>query len=62
VPNYPVRLCCLIRLCGEGEVEFGEVAGACPAGWGAGPPGIQATQIDGDGGEDVREVCLGRPR
>lgn len=38
----------------EGGAECGEVAGPCSAGWGSGPPGIQADQVDRGSRDDVR--------
>jgi hypothetical protein len=55
----PVRLCCLIRLCGEPQVKSGEVAGARLAQGCSGPPCVQADQVECGGGEDVGEACLG---
>ncbi|MFE7216892.1 hypothetical protein ACFU93_45300, partial [Streptomyces sp. NPDC057611] len=43
---------------GEGEVEAGEVAGAGVVEGLAVPPGVEADQVEGDGGVDVFEVGL----
>jgi hypothetical protein len=45
-------------LCGQGELEAGEVG--CPGALQgrAGPPGVEADEVDGGGGEDVFEVDL----
>jgi len=43
---------------GQGELESGEVAGAGAVQGVAVPPGVQAEQVEGDGGVDVFEVGL----
>src|SRR6266545_6507143 len=47
-------------LCGQGQLEAGEVAGSAPVEGVAVPPGVQADEVEGDGGVDVFEMGLGQ--
>src|SRR6266511_4087242 len=44
--------------CGQGQLEAGEVAGACPVQRVAVPPGVQADQVEGHGRVHVFQVNL----
>jgi hypothetical protein len=45
---------------GEAELESGEVAGAPVVQRPVVPPGVEADEVEGDGGVDVFEVGLGK--
>ena len=52
------ELCCpILVLCGEGELA--EVGCAGTSEWCAGPPGVEADEVDGGGGVGVFEVDFG---
>jgi transposase-like protein len=49
----------LFGLCGQLQVESGEVAGVRPVQGCSGPPCVQADHVERGGGENVSKACLG---